>query len=47
MADAQYYAGVTGADGGLGMQSRMMDLGVKTQVGFRTDSKAAKTIASG
>ena len=42
----EYYAVVTGAAEGLGMQSIMADLGVATQVRVWTDSNAAKAIAS-
>ena len=45
-AEAEYYAVVTGAAEGLGMQSMMADLGVTTQVRVWTDSNAAKAIAS-
>ena len=45
-AEAKYYAVVTGAAEGLGMQSMMADLGVTTQVRVWTDSNAAKAIAS-
>ena len=45
-AAAEYYASVTGATEGLGMQSMMADLGVTTQVRVWTDSNAAKAIAS-
>ena len=45
-AEAKYYAVVTGAAEGLGMQSMMADLGVTTKVRVWTDSNAAKTIAS-
>ena len=45
-AEAEYYAVVTGAAEGLGMQSMMADLGVTTQVRVWTDYNAAKTIAS-
>ena len=45
-AEAEYYAVVTGAAEGLGMQSMMADLGVATQVRVWTDSNAAKAIAS-
>ena len=46
MAEAEYYAVVTGAAEGLGMQSKMADLGVTTHVRVWTDSNAAKAIAS-
>ena len=46
MAEAEYYAVVTGAAEGLGTQSMMEDLGVTTQVRVWTDSNAAKAIAS-
>ena len=45
-AEAEYYAVVTGAAEGLGMQSMMADLGVTTHVRIWTDSNAAKAIAS-
>ena len=45
-AEAEYYAVVTGAAEGLGMQSMMADLGVTTHVQIWTDSNAAKAIAS-
>ena len=45
-AEAEYYAVVTGAAEGLGMQSMMADLGVTTQVRVWTDSNAAKALAS-
>ena len=45
-AGVEYYAVVTGAAEGLGMQSMMADLGVTTQVRVWTDSNAAKAIAS-
>ena len=45
-AEAEYYAVVTGAAEGLGMQSMMADLGVTAQVRVWTDSNAAKAIAS-
>ena len=45
-AEAEYYAVVTGAAEGLGMQSMMADLGVTTQARVWTDSNAAKAIAS-
>ena len=41
-AEAEYYALVTGAAEGLGMQSMMADLGVSTQVRVWTDPNAAK-----
>ena len=44
--EAEYYAVVTGAAEGLGMQSMMADLGVTTHVRVWTDSNAAKAIAS-
>ena len=45
-AEAEYYAVVTSASEGLGMQSMMADYGVTTQVRVWTDSNAAKAIAS-
>ena len=45
-AEAEYYAVVTGAAEGLGMQSMMADLGVTNQVRVWTDSNAVKAIAS-
>ena len=45
-AEAEYYAVVTGAAEGLGMQLVMADLGVTTHVRVWTDSNAAKAIAS-
>ena len=45
-AEAEYYAVVTGAAKGLGMQSMVANLGVTTQVRVWTDSNAAKAIAS-
>ena len=45
-AEAEYYAVVTGAAEGLGMQSLMADLGVTTQVRVWTHSNAVKAIAS-
>ena len=42
-AEAEYYAVVTGAAEGLGMQSMMADLGVTTHVRVWTDSNAAKS----
>ena len=45
-AEVEYYAVVTGAAKGLGMQSMVADLGVTAQVRVWTDSNAAKAIAS-
>ena len=45
-AEAEYYAVVTGAAEGLGMQWVMADLGLSAQVRIWTDSNAAKAIAS-
>ena len=45
-AEAEYYAVVTGATEGLGMQSMMADFGLTTQVRVWTDSNAAKAMAS-
>ena len=45
-AETEYYAVVTGAAEGLGMQSMMADLGVTTHVRVWTDFNAAKSIAS-
>ena len=45
-AEAEYYAVVTGAAQGLGIQSVMADLGVSTQVRVWTDSNAVKATAS-
>ena len=45
-AEADYYAVLTGAAEGLGMQSMMTDLGVTTHVRVWTDSNAAKVMAS-
>ena len=43
--EAESYAVVAGAAGGLGMQSMMADLGVTTHVRVWTDSNTAKEIA--
>ena len=45
-AEPEYYAVVTSAAEGLGMQSMMADMGVTTQVRVWTDSNAPKAIAS-
>ena len=44
-AEAEYYAVVTGAAEGLGMQSMMTDLGLSARFGVWADSNAAKAIA--
>ena len=45
-AEAEYYAVVTGAAEGLGMQPMMANLGVTNQVRVWTDSNAVIAIAS-
>ena len=45
-AEAEYYVAGTGAAEGLGMQSMMMDLELRSQVRVWTDSNVAKAIAS-
>jgi len=46
VGEAEYYALVTGCAEGIGLQSVLMDLGVKAEVKVWTDSSTARAVAS-